>query len=110
MNELKEAILAYMKEWYKAEYIGYSEVIKDGTIYSFILGIPNYYSATIISGDFNTDEEFLEYIFKELRERNFMRQDYYKVLRHPIQSKAQLAAESDTNCPRNGKINIITHE
>lgn len=103
MDELKEAILAYIKEWYKAEYIGYSEVTKTGTIYSFIIGIPNYYSATIISGDFSTDEEFLEYVFKELRERNFMRQDYYKVVRHPIQSKAQLADEYNTNCSRNGK-------
>jgi len=36
---------------------------------------------TSIAGDFTSDEEFLGFIYEELRKRNYMRVDYYKVVR-----------------------------
>ena len=38
---------------------------------------------TSIAGDFIDDADFLAFIFKELRERNYMRVQYYRTIRTP---------------------------
>lgn len=79
--ELVQKIRDYIKDCYKADYVGLLEVDKTDSIYKFSIGIPSYMSPTTIGIDCDTDEEFLEYIYKELRTRNYMRLDKYKVIR-----------------------------
>lgn len=80
-QELTQAIHDYIKTLYKADYNGYLKVEKVGTEYKFIIGIPSYMFPTITAGEFNSDEEFLNYVFEDLRIRNYMKQYYYKVIR-----------------------------
>ena len=51
------------------------------TFYNFIIGIPSYMAPTQIAIDCNSDDEFLNYIYSELRSRNYIRLDIYKTLR-----------------------------
>jgi hypothetical protein len=80
-QELEQKIHDYIKSWYKAEYIGKLTVEKSNEIYKFSIAIPSYMTLTSIAGDFNSDQEFLDFIYEELRKRNYMRVDYYKVIR-----------------------------
>jgi hypothetical protein len=50
-------------------------------VYKFTMGVPSYMCPTTIAGDFSSDTEFLEFIYKELRERNYMKVDFYRVKR-----------------------------
>jgi hypothetical protein len=83
MNELEltQKILDYIETNYEANYIGLVQVIKSNFDYQFKLGIPSYMAPTMISGNWETDEDFLNYIYKELKTRNYVRQDYYRVVR-----------------------------
>jgi hypothetical protein len=78
-QELEQEILDYIKNLYKADFIGKIEVTKNP--YSLLLGIPSYMHPTLLSGDFSDDTTFLEYIYKELKTRNYMRVYFYKVTR-----------------------------
>lgn len=80
-EDLKQAILDYIRTWYNAEYVDFIEVKQEDNLYSLSMGIPSYLTKTHISGEFETDELFLEYIYKEIRERNYMRVYFYKVIR-----------------------------
>lgn len=79
--ELEQAILDYIKTTYKAEYVGLLEVKKTGTSYMFFIGLPSYMIPTTIGYDTDSDEDFLNFIYEELRTRNYMRLDIYKVHR-----------------------------
>lgn len=79
--ELAQKIRDFMIAWYKATYIGRLEVTKDDTGYMFLIGIPSYMAPTTITADFDTDDEFLNFICKELKTRNYIRQYVYKVTR-----------------------------
>lgn len=81
--ELAQAIRDYIESWYKATFTGLLEVQKTDNDYMFILGVPHYMFPTTIASSHETDEEFLDYIYSELRTRNYMRQFYYKVIRTP---------------------------
>lgn len=83
MNELEltQKILDYIEINYKTSYLGLIQVVKSHSGYQFKLGIPSYMTPTIISGNWETDEDFLNYIYKELRTRNYIRQDYYRVVK-----------------------------
>lgn len=83
VTELTQKILDYITEFYKAEYTGYILVTKEGTKYVLALGIPSYMYLTTISGEFTSDEDFLDYIYEELRIRNYIRVYFYKVIRTP---------------------------
>ena len=50
--------------------------------YKCILGIPTYMVQTSFAIDCETDQEFLDYVYEELRARNYIRQEVYKVLRN----------------------------
>ena len=80
--ELAQAIRDYIKNWYKAEYTGLIRVDKLNPGYKCVLGIPSYMIQTSFATDVNTDEEFLNYVYSELRSRNYIRQEVYKVLRN----------------------------
>ena len=80
--ELEQMIRDYIKTWYNAEYIGLIRVEKLNPGYKCILGIPSYMVQTSFAIDCETDEEFLNYVYTELRVRNYIRQDVYKVLRN----------------------------
>lgn len=80
-QELEQKILDYIREKYKVYYTGLLEVVKNDSEYSLIIGIPSYMIPTTISGTFLSDELFLNYVYEELRTRNYMRLDIYKVIR-----------------------------
>lgn len=81
-QELAQAIRDYIKTWYKADYIGLIRVEKLNPGYKCILGIPSYMVQTSFAIDCETDQEFLDYVYAELRARNYIRQEVYKVLRN----------------------------
>jgi hypothetical protein len=89
IEQLKNLILKYIEFWYEAKYEGLLEVEKTpnvssselNTFYKFTIGLPSYMSPTTISIDCATDDEFLNYIYSELRSRNYMRLDIYKTIR-----------------------------
>ena len=80
-QELEQEILDYIKTTYKAEYTGLLKVKKSGTSYMFIMGLPSYMIPTTIAYDAVDDNDFLQFIYEELRTRNYMRLDIYKVHR-----------------------------
>ena len=79
--ELEQKILDYIKTTYKAEYKGFLYVEQNGDVYTLILGIPSYMARTFITAEKSNDEEFLKFAYEELRTRNYVRQDVYKVVR-----------------------------
>lgn len=81
-QELENLIRGYIKTLYNAEYTGLVRVEKLNPGYKCILGIPSYMVQTSFAIDCETDEEFLDYVYKELRSRNYIRQEVYKVLRN----------------------------
>lgn len=93
-QELEQAILDFIRINYEAEYTGYLKVEKfpssfpsyfenPGPGYRLTIGVPSYMFPTTISCDFTTDEEFLDYVYNEFKTRNYMRVDFYKVVRTP---------------------------
>lgn len=76
--ELVAQILDYIKTLYKAEYKGFIEVDQLLTVYKFKMGIPSYMVPTVNIYEANSDDDFLAYIYEELRTRNYMRLDIYK--------------------------------
>ena len=85
MNEeqLAQKILDYIENWYKAAYVGRLFVNKNDGVYKVSMGIPSYLTLTSLAGDFSSDEDFLKYVFEEIRKRNYMRVEYYRTVRSP---------------------------
>jgi len=79
--ELAQQIRDYIKSWYNAEYQGLLRVEKLNPGYKFSIGLPCYMMPTTLATDCATDEEFLDYVYSELRSRNYMRLEIYKVVR-----------------------------
>ena len=79
--ELEKKINDFITTTYKATYNGLLEVHKENTQYMFILGVPSYMSPTTISIDTEDEEIFLEYIYSELKVRNYMKVYFYKVIK-----------------------------
>ena len=79
--ELTQAIRDYIQTLYKACFIGWLKVEKLYPGYKLSIGIPSYMFPTTIAGDWETDEEFLNYIYEEFRTRNYMRVYFYQVHR-----------------------------
>lgn len=80
-TELEQKIHDYIKTTYNAEYKGLLRVEQENDIYALTLGIPSYMARTHIACNADNDEDFLSYIFEELRVRNYVRQEVYKVVR-----------------------------
>ena len=81
--DLEKKIHDLIRTEYNAEYIGRLEVYKVNTSYQLIIGIPSYMAPTTISADCETDQEFLNFVLSELKLRNYMRLEIYKVVRTP---------------------------
>lgn len=80
-QELTQAIRDYIKSLYSANYNGYLKAEKVDSEYKMSIGVPSYMFPTVIAGNFDSDEDFLNYIYEELRTRNYMKQDHYKVVK-----------------------------
>jgi hypothetical protein len=79
--ELVQRTLDYIKTTYKAEYEGSINITQNGTEYRLNIGLPSYMTPTSIACDANSDDEFMDFIEKEFRERNYMRVYFYRVNR-----------------------------
>lgn len=79
--ELANQTLDYIKELYKAEYIGLLEVVQEDDLYTLHMGMPSYMMRTTMSCQADSDQGFLDFMKEELRTRNYMRLDIYKVNR-----------------------------
>jgi len=79
--ELEQAILDYITTLYKACFIGWLKVEKLNPGYKMSIGIPSYMFPTTVAGDWETDEDFLNFVYEDLRIRNYMRVWFYKVHR-----------------------------
>lgn len=77
--DLVKKILDYIRTTYNAEYVGRLEVIQTDTTYVFIIGLPSYMIPTSITYQTEDENDFLNYIYEELRTRNYMRLIIYKV-------------------------------
>ncbi len=81
MEELIHKIRDYIRNTYKAEYKNRLEVKFENGIYTLLLGVPNDLIPTTISLQTNDPQEFLDFIYEELRTRNYMRTYFYQVRR-----------------------------
>lgn len=89
--ELEQKILDYIETLYKAKYVGLLEVEQIDEInpvtqevqplYKFKIGVPSYMVPTTTSINIDNDDAFLAYIYEDLRVRNYMKLDKYKVIR-----------------------------
>jgi len=79
--ELVAQILDYIKILYKAEYKGFIQVTQIDNVYKLQMGLPCYMVPTSNIYETDSDEEFLSFIYEELRTRNYMRLDIYKTIR-----------------------------
>ena len=80
-EELEKKIHDCIIKLYNAKYTGRLEVIKNVGYYTLILGIPSYMLPTHIGLQTDDPEEFLSYVEEQLRESNFMRVYFYKIIR-----------------------------
>lgn len=78
---LAQQILDYMKSLTNAEYMGLLTIDQDDTIYTFTVGLPSYMAPTTISGSFESDSSFLEYLKTEIKKKRLYAPNYYKVVR-----------------------------
>lgn len=77
MSKLNE----YLAEKFCMIYDGGYRVYKDDIRYSIYLHFLCYDKPMIISGEFFSDDDFIAYLIKEMRERHLFDVSYYKVLR-----------------------------
>jgi hypothetical protein len=70
-----------MENLYNVEYRGRLEVHKNDTEYTLILGVPSYMAPTYISMGTDEEDVFLEYAYSELKNRNYLRIEIYKVIK-----------------------------
>ena len=87
--ELELVINDYIKTIYNAEYTGYLKVEFLNPGYKLSIGIPSYMFLTTILCDYTSDQDFLNYVFSELKTRNYMRVYFYKVVRTPDSREVQ---------------------
>ena len=86
-KDLETKIHDLIRKLYKAKYNGTLEVTNKNGIYVLKLGVPTPELATQISLQTDSEEEFLEYLEKELKDRDYMRVYYYKVKRTENEKK-----------------------
>ena len=68
-----------MTNVYKATYNRRLEVKNTDGIYTLILGVPDDLIPTSISFQTEDSQAFLDYVYEELRTRNYMRTYFYQV-------------------------------
>jgi len=80
--DLEQTIHEFIRNWYRADYVGLLIVNEKNGYYTLVMGLPSYMLPTTISLECSSDDDFLNYIYNELKVRNYMRLDIYKVKRH----------------------------
>lgn len=80
-EELENMIHECIKTLYSATYNRRLEVNHDNGVYSLVLGIPDDVMPTTISLQTNDPQVFLDYIYNELKNRNYMKVYFYQVRR-----------------------------
>ena len=78
-NTIEDEIRDLIKHLYKAEYTGTLKVDNTDGIYELRLGVPHDSMPTYISMQCDSKEEFLEFLEKELANREYLRVYYYKI-------------------------------
>lgn len=79
---IMDKINEYLREVYCVEYTGGYRIYKDDIRYSLYLNFLNYDRPMIIAGEFFSDEAFIEYIKKQMRERSlFSTTQYFRLLK-----------------------------
>ena len=78
-EELENKIRDYITNVYKATYNRRLEVKNTDGIYTLILGVPDDLIPTSISFQTEDSQAFLDYVYEELRTRNYMRTYFYQV-------------------------------
>lgn len=81
---LTQKIIEYMTNLYNAEFVGKIKVEKNDLDYTLTLGIPTGEFETTMSISTDSDEDFLNFAYEELRKRNYVRTDYYRIVREEI--------------------------
>lgn len=89
-EELESKIRDYIANVYKATYNKRLEVVYKNGIYTLILGVPDDVIPTSISIQTEDPQEFLDYIYEELRIRNYMRIYFYQVRRKDSLTKYEV--------------------
>lgn len=79
--DLATTILGYIETTYEASYTGLLTVNQEDDVYKFTIGVPSYMVPTVMITQADTDADFLTFIREELRHRNYMRLEIYKVIK-----------------------------
>ena len=82
-QDLEQMIHELIRTEYNATYIGRLEVEQTDSEYRLTIGLPSYMAPTTMAINCETDKEFIDFITSELKTRNYMRLDIYKVTRTP---------------------------
>ena len=91
IQELEKKIHEYIAKIYKAEFKGLLEVAHKDGVYILTLGVPSPDISTSISLQTENEQDFLDYIEKELINRDYMRVYYYGIRRvEGLKAKAKL--------------------
>ena len=87
MEELEDKIHDYICNYYDQKYIGHLKVTKNGTIYTLVIGLPTAEHPTYLSIQADTDEEFLQFACKEIRDNRYTTNmvDSYEIRRTDVQ-------------------------
>jgi hypothetical protein len=86
-EELQQAILGLIMKIYKSAFAERITVIKEEGNYTLKLPIVSYLCPTFISYACDTDQEFLDFIEKELKRRNYMKTRFYGWTKEPARTE-----------------------
>lgn len=78
-EDLEQRIHDFFHKEYEASYNGRMEITQEGSIYSFLLGVPSYMAPTHISMETESDEDFMKFLEQELKSRNYVRVHFYRI-------------------------------
>ena len=94
--ELEQMIHGWIKDYYNAVYNGLLKVTKKSGEYIFTLGLPSETVTTTTSSNHESDEEFLKYVYSELKARNYMRTYFYKIIKkHDVEQERRGSCKCD---------------
>lgn len=81
MTELETKICNFIEKKYEAKFLGKVEVEINDLDYCLNLTLNNYMIPIVICAQSSDDENFYEYITKELSMRDLIRVDYLKLVK-----------------------------
>lgn len=81
MTGLETKIFDFIEKQYKAKFLGEVKVIIDGDEYCLNLTLNNYMIPLVICSQSTSEDNFYEFITKEIASRNLVRVDYLKLVK-----------------------------